>query len=62
MPIGCQLKHVIWFLVEGETNMADKGRRDKGGKDQRKKPKLTPKERRKQKQDKKNKTNISSIP
>jgi hypothetical protein len=42
--------------------MGDKGRRDKGNKLERKKPKHTPKEKRKLKQEKNNKTNTSSIP
>ncbi len=42
--------------------MAEKGRRDKGSKDTKKKPQHTIKEKRKLKQEKKNKTNISSIP
>jgi hypothetical protein len=35
--------------------MAEKGKRDKGGREQRKKPKLDPKEKRKLKRQKKNK-------
>jgi len=42
--------------------MGDKGSKDKGYKSPRKKPKLTIKEKRKAKQEKKNKTNISTIP
>ena len=42
--------------------MAEKGKRDKGGKTQKKKPKLTIKEKRKLKQEKKNKQSIGSIP
>ena len=41
--------------------MADKGRRDKGNKNQKKKPRLTIKEKRKLKREKKNNPNISLI-
>ena len=34
--------------------MGDRGRRDKGGREQRKKPKLTPEEKRRLKREKKN--------
>ena len=40
---------------QGETGMGDKGKKDKGKKEQQKKAKLTPKDKRKAKQDKKNK-------
>jgi ribosomal protein S30 len=43
--------------MEGAGNiMADKGSRDKAGKEERKKPKLTIKEKRKLKREKKNET------
>jgi hypothetical protein len=42
--------------------MAEKGKRDKGNKSERKKPKLTIKEKRKLKQEKKNTQNVSTIP
>jgi hypothetical protein len=61
MPIGCQPKHATWYLAEGETDMAGKGKRDKGIKTQKKKPQHTLKEKRKLKQEKTNKPNISSI-
>jgi len=40
--------------------MGDKGSKDKAGKEQRKKPKLTIKEKRKQKQEKKNPSGLGS--
>ena len=61
MPIGCQSKHVIWFLTKGGTDMDFKGK-DKGNKSQKKKPKHTLKEKRKLKQEKKQNPNQSSIP
>jgi hypothetical protein len=39
----------------GETEMGDKGSKDKGKREQQKKALLTPKEKRKQKREKKNK-------
>ena len=39
---------------QGEPDMGDKGKRDKGKREQQKKPKLTPQEKRKEKQEKKN--------
>jgi hypothetical protein len=39
----------------GETDMGDKGKRDKGKREQQKKAQLSPKEKRKQKREKKNK-------
>jgi len=42
--------------------MSDRGSKDKGVKNPKKKPKYTIKEKRKLKQEKKNKTNLSSIP
>ena len=41
--------------AKGETLMGATGKKDKGNKEQRKKPKLNIKEKRKQKSDKKNK-------
>ncbi len=38
----------------GETDMGDKGSKDKGKREQQKKAQLSPKEKRKQKKDKKN--------
>jgi len=43
------------ILKEGETEMGDKGKKDKSKREQRKKAKLDPKERRKLKKEKKNK-------
>jgi len=43
-----------WFK-QGETDMGDKGKRDKGKKEQQKKAQLSPKDKRKQKKEKKNK-------
>jgi hypothetical protein len=37
----------------GETTMSSSGKKDKGNKEQKKKPKLNPKEKRKQKNEKK---------
>jgi hypothetical protein len=41
--------------TKGETVMGNTGKKDKGSKEQKKKPKLNIKEKRKQKNDKKNK-------
>jgi hypothetical protein len=41
--------------TKGETVMGNAGKKDKGSKEQRKKPKLNIKEKRKQKSEKKNK-------
>ncbi len=43
------------IFKQGETDMGDKGKRDKGKREQQKKAKLTPKEKRKLKREKKNK-------
>ncbi|WP_298867986.1 hypothetical protein [uncultured Gimesia sp.] len=44
-----------FVFKQGETEMGDKGSKDKGKREQQKKAILTPKEKRKLKQDKKNK-------
>jgi hypothetical protein len=41
--------------VQGETDMGDKGKRDKGRREQQKESKLSPKEKRRLKKAKKNK-------
>jgi hypothetical protein len=46
---------VITWLEKGKTDMADKGKKDKGKREIQKKAKLTPKEKRKAKKDNKNK-------
>ncbi|MCH9652328.1 MAG: hypothetical protein K0U86_04080 [Planctomycetes bacterium] len=45
----------IFVFKQGETDMGDKGSKDKGKREQQKKALLTPKEKRKLKQEKKNK-------
>lgn len=47
--------------IKGGTKMPDKGSRDKAGKEERKKPKLTQKEKRKQKIEKKSSTGKPTI-
>jgi hypothetical protein len=42
------------ILKQGESDMGDKGKRDKGRREQQKKAKVSPKDKRKAKQDKKN--------
>jgi len=42
--------------------MGDRGSRDKAGKEERKKPKLNPKEKRKLKKEKKNPSTTSTMP
>ncbi len=42
-------------LKQGETDMGDKVKRDKGNKEQQKKAQLSPKDKRKKKKEKKNK-------
>jgi hypothetical protein len=41
-------------VKKGDAAMSETGRKDKGGKEQKKKPKLNPKEKRKLKKEKKN--------
>ena len=50
---GCYSPAQFTF-EQGETDMGDKGGKDKGGKEQKKKPKLNLKEKRKAKKEKEN--------
>jgi hypothetical protein len=50
------------FILEGDTIMGDKGSRDKAGKEDRKKPKMTQKEKRKLKKEKKTGGNTGGMP
>jgi len=54
-PIGWSDCSGAFLFNHGETDMGDKGSKDKGKREQQKKAQLTPKEKRKLKQDKKNK-------
>jgi hypothetical protein len=47
--------------LKGAYHMGDKGKADKGKKEQRKKPKLTIKEKRKVKEEKKNKSSVGVV-
>jgi hypothetical protein len=49
------------IFKEGETEMGDKGKRDKSKREQRKKAKLDPKEKRKLKKEKKNKQMADAV-
>jgi len=51
--IGDILNTIIKMMSSGEIDMADTGKNDKGKKEQKKKPKLTIKEKRKLKNEKK---------
>jgi hypothetical protein len=54
LVIHCQLKEVF---RQGETDMSENGKKNKGKREDRKKAKLNPKEKRKLKNEKKKKSN-----
>jgi hypothetical protein len=60
VPVGsCVSRNVV--CRKGETAMSDNGKKDKGKREQKKKPKLNPKEKRKLKNEKKQKGKFMPI-
>ena len=55
MRRGINRQYYYGSITKGETVMGATGKKDKGSKEQKKKPKLNIKEKRKQKNEKKNK-------
>jgi hypothetical protein len=55
------IKGALFFLEEGEEKMGDHGKNDKGKHEQKKAPKLTIKEKRKAKEEKKQQKSVSSL-
>jgi hypothetical protein len=53
---ACYIVPFANYFQKGDAVMGDAGKKDKGGKEQKKKPKLTQKEKRKLKQEKKHPT------